>query len=236
MEMTMRPADRQPVLSDADSQVITQGVKTLPGDWYLDPLGDPQPRGRPTAWIREGALTAPGGRAISFKRRGTSIWVSMHDESTNAADTVDELPFDTAPAAFIYLRARLLAQLPDVEMDAPASGNEWKSSLPSPSGDASSPAPGMHPRILERITRVALARKQDMLLAQLDRMVDSVNPVSEPTGRSLTQTMQDIRNRLMCLGIENASDLIILDEIQQEMADLQADFVVFDPTDAARDG
>ena len=199
MEMTMRPAGQQQALSDADSQFLAQAAGTLPGNWYLDP----DLCARPLAWIRSN----PANRhAIGFERRGASVWVSLHDETTSPSNNADALPFDTLQAAFVYLKARLLAQIPQADWDAVISSHQRNPLPPALDTNAAPVVPVMHPRISARIRHVALVRKQDMLLTQLDRMTDSLYCTSSSAERPLIQTMQDIRDRLTCLEIENLAE------------------------------
>ena len=233
--MTTRPAGHQPSLNGLDRQVIAQAASMLPGNWYLDPVIDLQHSGRPRVWIRSSAFPKCNGLAVSFERRGMSVWMALQDPAMDPSNIVEDLPFDTVLAAFIYLKARLLAQSPEPDMDAPVSGNEPKVPMADLSVAAAPAPPIMHPRILERIMHVALARKHDMLLGQLDRMIDRLDQARQPVNEPLSETLQAIRHQLLFPGPESAQQQTFLDQIHQEIIELQAELVVFNPVDSVID-
>jgi hypothetical protein len=101
IEMTTRPAGHQPSLNGLDRQVIAQAASMLPGNWYLDPVIDLQHSGRPRVWIRSSAFPKCNGLAVSFERRGMSVWMALQDPAMDPSNIVEDLPFDTVLAAFI---------------------------------------------------------------------------------------------------------------------------------------
>jgi hypothetical protein len=107
-------AGRAPILDGSDMHVIGQGPTTLPGNWYLDPVVDLKRWGKPKMWVRRVGFITAGTLAVSFERLGASIWVAFYSANLNQDVLPAGLPFDTLPAALVYLWARLAAELPDV--------------------------------------------------------------------------------------------------------------------------
>jgi hypothetical protein len=103
-----------PALTGSDIRIIEQGARTLPGNWYLDPVVDLRRWGKPRVWVRKKALLDSDMLAVSFERIGTVIWVSIHFPSVEQLGTSDGLPFDTFSVAFAYLWARLEARATEV--------------------------------------------------------------------------------------------------------------------------
>jgi hypothetical protein len=88
---------------------------------------------------------------------------------------------------------------------------------------------GMHPRIFARIKRIALARRQAMLIAKLDQMIVSLGALPQPTGQFSVRMAQDIRFRLAVLRMDNPASVTDLEKIRKEIAHLESNLVVFDP-------
>jgi hypothetical protein len=83
---------------------------------------------------------------------------------------------------------------------------------------------GIHPRILARINLVRLTGWQDILLAQLDRLIDSLDHISLLTDRFsiLANTTRDLRGQMANVNIASPDSLFLLDQVNQHMADLRA--------------
>lgn len=89
----------------------------------------------------------------------------------------------------------------------------------------------IHPRILERVKRVGWAKRQEVLLAQLDRLIDSLGCMSLNAGRFAVQanTTRKLRDQLVSVELVSSDNLVLLNQIKQHMANLVADFAAFDP-------
>jgi hypothetical protein len=98
-------------LNYADMMIIEWGTLTLPGVWYLDPIVDLKRPGKPRVWVRPRDAGSSWPEAISFERLGQVVWISMNDPT--GINVQIGMPFDTIPAAFIYLRSRLSAKNAD---------------------------------------------------------------------------------------------------------------------------
>jgi hypothetical protein len=84
--------------------------------------------------------------------------------------------------------------------------------------------PDVHPRILERRQLIAFAAGRGEILAHLDQLIDSLKHLVPLTGRFSVQadTTRDLRDQLVSVETANPACLVLLDQIQQHMADLTA--------------
>jgi hypothetical protein len=83
-------------------------------------------------------------------------------------------------------------------------------------------AMGMHPRLRARLTLVKLARRRDVLLARLDRLIGALDHLSQLTGRfaiplAITQAF---REQMTSVSFESTASLLLLDNIKQHMVDV----------------
>jgi hypothetical protein len=83
---------------------------------------------------------------------------------------------------------------------------------------------GIHPRLLSRINFVLFTGWQDILLAQLDRLIDSLDHISPPTDRFsiLAKTTRGLRGQMGNATVANPDCLFLLDQVKQHIADLRA--------------
>ena len=95
------------VLSGSDIRVIDDGVKTLPGNWYLDPVIDLRRPGKPRVWLRSHGVAVSHLPTIAIERIAGLVWVSICDPGASESGMLAGQPFATVGAAFVYLWGRL---------------------------------------------------------------------------------------------------------------------------------
>jgi hypothetical protein len=80
----------------------------------------------------------------------------------------------------------------------------------------------MHPRLWARMALVQLARRRDVLLAQLDRLIGALDRLSQLTGRFAIPlaTTRAFRDQLASVSFESTASLFLLDNIKQHMVDV----------------
>jgi hypothetical protein len=78
---------------------------------------------------------------------------------------------------------------------------------------------------------VALAKAQDNLLADFDRLIDSLDHLSRFTDRfsKLGVIAQSLRSLLALLDIESSEGAIFILQLKQHMDEFTADLLTFDP-------
>ena len=101
--------------------------------------------------------------------------------------------------------------------------------LPVATVDAS-----VHPRILARMKLVALARRQDMVLAQLDDLIARLDELSQLTDRfsdGVTQA-RNLRDQMVFVRVGSPKNLALMDRIRQHIATVRADLAANSDTTA----
>ena len=89
----------------------------------------------------------------------------------------------------------------------------------------------MHPRLQARRQLVALAKMQHNLIAALDRLIHSLDCLSQLTDRysNLGVIARGLRSKLTLLDIEGPDVAAAMQHIKQHMAEFTADLLAFDP-------
>jgi hypothetical protein len=89
---------------------------------------------------------------------------------------------------------------------------------------ATEAGPGIHPRILARMKLVALSRRQDMVLTELDELIARLQDLSPSTDRfqAAAEHARTLRQQTVYIRVGTPRNLALLDEIRQHIAATRA--------------
>lgn len=90
--------------------------------------------------------------------------------------------------------------------------------------------PSIHPRILARMKLVALARRQEVLITELDELIVRLDHLGQFTNQFSLQVevARELREQVAFVKVGSADNLVLIDLIKDHLADVKAALVQTD--------